>query len=145
MLEFQLAWNDYVTYVILKYCFKRQAILCYEKRVKALIDEDFSDLIDSKSSPKQKAVAVAVAESEKKDEEPTDSELSPKSTGTKVEEEELTELEKKKSKYIQVAKLYLSLGHFYLLIYDYNKALECYQKFYKFNLYKLQVRGLFWL
>lgn len=68
--------------------------------------------------------------------------FSPESTDTtKAEEEELAELEKKKSKYIQVAKLYLSLGHFYLLIYDYAKALECYQKFYKFNLYKLQVRN----
>lgn len=45
----------------------------------------------------------------------------------------------KKCKYIQLAKLYLSLGHFYLLIYDYSKALECYQKFFKFRINKLQV------
>ena len=54
--------------------------------------------------------------------------------------EEQANFERKKTKYFQAAKLYLSLGHFYLLIYDYAKALECYQKFFKFKLYKLQVR-----
>jgi len=47
--------------------------------------------------------------------------------------------DKHKCKYVQLAKLYLSLGHFYLLIYDYSKALECYQRFYRFKINKLQV------
>lgn len=38
-----------------------------------------------------------------------------------------------------MAKLYLSLGHFYLLVYDYNKSLKSYQTFSKFKIYKLQV------
>jgi hypothetical protein len=41
---------------------------------------------------------------------------------------------------IQMAKLNLCLGHFYLLIYDYSKALGSYQKFAAFNLTKLQVK-----
>ena len=39
-----------------------------------------------------------------------------------------------------LAKLYLSLGHFYLLIYDYAKALHSYQKFLTFRINKLKVK-----
>lgn len=40
---------------------------------------------------------------------------------------------------LHLAKLYLSLGHFYLLIYDYAKALSSYQKFLTFKINKLKV------
>ncbi|RNA20674.1 histone demethylase UTY isoform X1 [Brachionus plicatilis] len=39
---------------------------------------------------------------------------------------------------IKRAKVYLSLGHFYLLVYDYSKALQSYQKFVTFNVNKLK-------
>jgi len=95
-----------------------------------LIDEDFSDLISSK---------IAASKSDSK---LVCSDESDKVSAKKEEDDEeiLKSIERKKTKYTQVAKLYLSLGHFYLLIYDYAKALECYQKFYKFKLHKLQVR-----
>ena len=103
-----------------------------------MIDEDFSDLIDSKNPAKSKkrtSTDCVDPEAEEMQVEVTDEEKK----RHEEEEEELDMLESKKVKYIQVAKLYLSLGHFYLLIYDYAKALECYQKFFKFKLHKLQV------
>ena len=87
--------------------FLNQAILCYEKRIVSLTDENFSEILASADDKKIN----------------TNSELT-------------------KCKYIQLAKLYLSLGHFYLLIYEYSKALECYQKFFKFRINKLQVNKL---
>jgi hypothetical protein len=40
-----------------------------------------------------------------------------------------------------LARLYLSLGHFYLLVYDYNKSLIAYQKFYSLKAHRLQVNA----
>lgn len=121
---------------IFKRYFLIKAILCYEKRVKALIDEDFSDFIETKNS--------GINSSSNKSTENVDSEVVAPADSVKLkkEEEDLCVLERKRSKYTQVAKLYLSLGHFYLLIYDYSKALECYQKFFNFKLHKLQVSKL---
>ena len=45
-------------------------------------------------------------------------------------------------KQMQLAKLYLYLGHFYLLLYDYQKALNAYQKFATFKIISLQVSEL---
>lgn len=70
------------------------------------------------------------------------SDLSTSASETTLQEKEKKTEDIKKCKYIQLAKLHLSLGHFYLLIYDYSKALECYQKFFKFRINKLQVKLL---
>ncbi len=118
---------------IFKRYFLIKAILCYEKRIKTLIDEDFSDLINSKIVASKPVSKSASSE----DISEGDTQVAVKKEDD--HEEDLASLERKKTKYTQVAKLYLSLGHFYLLIYDYAKALECYQKFYKFKLHKLQV------
>ena len=40
---------------------------------------------------------------------------------------------------IKLARLHLMLGHLYLLIYDYVKSLNAYQKFATYRVHKLQV------
>ncbi|CAF0782890.1 unnamed protein product [Brachionus calyciflorus] len=98
---------------IFKKYFLLKAINCYEKRVK-LLENEALKLGELKSQVQQKILTL----------EPND----------------LIELNKKiKQNRIKQAKIYLSLGHFYLLVYDYLKSLQCYQKFSSFNVNKLKV------
>ena len=109
-----------------------------------MIDENFCEHHDSTSKdPKTESNKIEKSNQiDNSKKEPAASSPKLNDSGGNIDEENnelLLLLERKKRKYMQLAKLYLSLGHFYLLIYDYSKALDCYQRFFKFRLHKLQV------
>lgn len=100
-----------------------KAINCYEKRIKTILNE-----------------AIAKSNKTKNEVETVNNiDLDQNNNNNK----DLAKVKLNKNSIIKLAKLYLSLGHFYLLVYDYAKSLNSYQKFLTFKINKLQVNKNF--
>jgi hypothetical protein len=132
-----------------------QGINCYEKRIKHYTDENQKLSADlrrqnvkksSSSSTERKDLVTSelrtfVADEDQEMTDTAKDHQEENENDTKMNRQEMKK--KLKSNRIKLAKHYLALGHFYLLIYDYVKALHAYQKFLQFKVNKLKVCNFF--
>ena len=108
---------------------KLKAINCYEKRIKACTTE---------TTHPQKALPFL---NQTNNSNNITNSNSDECSTSQVKPTETKPTSKAKRRHL--AKLYLALGHFYLLIYDYLKALNSYQTFLTFKVNKLKVSKFF--